>query len=86
MTIWFGINEYHFECKGDINRPNCTVVQRKPEKKNQISRFEPLKNPRPWCITVKDLKLSKVAVGCPIKRFSPTQLLVLSRTVAGLHV
>lgn len=65
VTIWFGRNEYHFECKRDINRPNCTVVQRKPEKKKKISRFEPLKNPRPWCITVKDLKLSKVAVGCP---------------------
>lgn len=70
----------------EINRRNCTVVQRKPEKKkNQISRFEPLKNPWPWCITVKDLKLSKVAVGCPTKRFSPTELLVLSRNVAWLH-
>ena len=58
MTIWFGINEYHFECKGDINRRNCTVVQEN----------------------------LKVAVGCPAKCFSPTELLVLSRNVAWPHV
>ena len=41
VTIWFGINEYHFECKGDINRRNCTVLQRKPLKKIRFQDSNP---------------------------------------------
>ena len=59
MPIWFGINEYHFECKGDID-VTVQVGQRKPEKKIRFQDSNPSKKPRPWCITVKDLKLSTV--------------------------